>query len=332
MAARTLIAATPPAPRRTHVIASLWSVMLFASLLAAPPALAQDAPAAPAIVIELTPPSADAPADTQSGSVFFVGAATVILRYAGFTILTDPNFLQRGEQAQLGYGITSTRLTEPAMRIDQLPPIDLVVLSHYHGDHFDQRVQNVLDRKVAIVSTPHAVRQLRKLGFTATHALKPWQSLELRKGDSRLRVTAMPGRHGPAGGAHAMPPVMGSMLDFLHPQGGSRYRVYISGDTLVYDDLEDIPQRYPHVDLALLHLGGARMLGMLVSMDAAHGLQALRLIQPERAIPIHHDDYTVFKSPLSDFLAMAGHAGWADRVTVLKRGEAHHFKADGHAR
>src|SRR4028119_2320165 len=76
--------------------------------------------------------------DFGTGSIFFIGTATIILRFAGFTILTDPNFLHAGDHVHLGYGLTSERLTEPALDIDELPPLDLCVLSHYHGDHFDR--------------------------------------------------------------------------------------------------------------------------------------------------------------------------------------------------
>jgi uncharacterized membrane protein len=54
-----------------------------------------------------------------------------------FAILTDPNFLHAGEHVHLGYGLTAERLTNPAIDIEQLPPLDFCVLSHYHGDHFD---------------------------------------------------------------------------------------------------------------------------------------------------------------------------------------------------
>ncbi len=60
-----------------------------------------------------------------------------------------------------------------------------------------------------------------------------------------------------------------------------------TGDTLIIDDLKDIPRRYPEIDLALLHLGGTRVLGIMVTMDAKQGVQMIRLIQPWRAIPIH---------------------------------------------
>jgi L-ascorbate metabolism protein UlaG (beta-lactamase superfamily) len=52
----------------------------------------------------------------------FVGTATTVLRLGGFTLLTDPNFLHRGQRAYLGYGLTSKRLTEPALQPDELPP------------------------------------------------------------------------------------------------------------------------------------------------------------------------------------------------------------------
>src|SRR3954469_24089466 len=56
--------------------------------------------------------------NTQEGSVFFIGTATVILRVGGFSILTDPNFLHRGDHVHLGYGLTSERLTDPALTLD----------------------------------------------------------------------------------------------------------------------------------------------------------------------------------------------------------------------
>src|SRR6185312_4344495 len=84
--------------------------------------------------------------DTGRGSVFFIGTATVIIRYAGFTILTDPNFLHHGEQVHLGYGAHATRKTNPALELEELPPIDLIVLSHMHEDHFDRVVARKLDK------------------------------------------------------------------------------------------------------------------------------------------------------------------------------------------
>src|SRR5215208_8067919 len=96
---------------------------------------------------------------------FFVGTATVLLRLGGFTILTDPNFLHAGEQVHLGYGLHSTRRTNPAIEIEDLPPLDLIVLSHLHEDHFDRVAEEKLDKSVTIVTTRHAAAALEKAGF-----------------------------------------------------------------------------------------------------------------------------------------------------------------------
>jgi glyoxylase-like metal-dependent hydrolase (beta-lactamase superfamily II) len=80
------------------------------------------------------------------------GNATVILSYAGCTILTDPNFLHRGDHVHLGYGMTAARRTDPALELEALPPIDFVLLSHMHEDHFDREVERKLDRGLPIVN------------------------------------------------------------------------------------------------------------------------------------------------------------------------------------
>jgi L-ascorbate metabolism protein UlaG (beta-lactamase superfamily) len=265
-------------------------------------------------------------ADLKSGSIFFVGTATVVLRYAGFTILTDPNFLHAGDHVHLGYGLRSERQTNPAIEIEDLPPLDLVLLSHLHGDHFDRVAEAKLDKRVPIITTPHAARYLEGKGFRPPAALDTWESILVRKGDAQLRVTAMPGTHAPGPLRKVLPPVMGSMLEFGTTEGGTRIRLYITGDTLIHDRLREIPRRYPEIDLALLHLGGTRVLGLLVTMDADQGVEAMRIVDPKTAIPIHYNDYTVFKSPLEDFKRAVAQAGLEDRVRYLAHGETYQFE------
>lgn len=60
----------------------------------------------------------------------FVGTATTVLRLGPFTLLTDPNFLHRGQRAYLGKGLFSKRVTEPSLQPADLPPLDVVLLSH----------------------------------------------------------------------------------------------------------------------------------------------------------------------------------------------------------
>ena len=265
--------------------------------------------------------------DLSSGSVFFVGTATVIIRFAGFTILTDPNFLHTGDHVHLGYGLTSERLTEPAFDIAELPPMDLCVLSHYHGDHFDQVVEEKLQKDLPIVTTQHATENLSAKGFINPIPLETWDSVTFAHREASLKISSMPGQHGPAVVDFALPPVMGSMLDFETANGERMLRMYISGDTLVHDDLNEIPKRFPGVDLALLHLGGTRIMGVLLTMDDEQGVEIMRIIEPEKAIPIHYNDYDVFKSPLEDFKRAAEKAGLSDRLIYLAHGESYNFRA-----
>ncbi|WP_323144222.1 MBL fold metallo-hydrolase [Massilia phyllosphaerae] len=284
------------------------------------------APAATAATQTLTLPAGSAAPAVAEGSVQFIGTATVLIRYQGFTILTDPNFLHKGDHVHLGYGLTSERLTNPAIDLDQLPPIDLVVLSHMHEDHFDKLVQEKLAKDTPIVSTPEAAEALKQLGFTRTFGLSKWGKLEVEKGNARLRITAAPGRHGKLGMQALLPTVMGSVLDFGPDTAAPSYRMYISGDTLVYDDLQNIPQRFPGIDLALLHLGGTRILGVFkVTMDGKDGVQLMQIVQPRHAIPIHYNDYDVFKSPLADFAREVKEAGLEQKVTYLAHGQTYFF-------
>ncbi len=259
------------------------------------------------------------------GELTFIGTATVLVRYGGFTFLTDPNFLHQGQYAKLGYGLRSKRLTEPSMQIADLPPLDFVVLSHHHGDHFDEVATAELDKRVPIITTARAARKLARDGFLAPVALDTWESQTVTRGDATVRITAMPGKHAPQPLDALLPPVMGSVLDFSR-DGEDTFRLYITGDTLLHDRLEEIPRRYPGIDLALVHLGGTRVLGVLVTMDAGQGVRALQIIQPTTAVPIHYHDYTVFKDPLSSFKDAVTAAALTTTVRYVGHGETYQLE------
>jgi L-ascorbate metabolism protein UlaG (beta-lactamase superfamily) len=309
--------------------ARLFQTFLLAALCACAGLAYADATATPAqgetFSLQLATDGA-APQDANTGTVQFIGTATVIIRFQGFTILTDPNFLHKGEHVHLGYGLTAERKTNPAINFENLPPIDLVVLSHFHEDHFDKLVQEKLNRATPIVSTKEASERLKRMGFTRTFGLSTWDRLDVAKGASRLRITAAPGRHGPAGVAVLLPKTMGSVLDFGANTAAPDYRMYISGDTLVYDDIRAIPQRFPNIDLALLHLGGTRILGVVkVTMDGKDGVRMMQIVRPKKTVPIHYNDYDVFKSPLEDFAREVRAAGLEQEVVYLAHGQTYSF-------
>jgi L-ascorbate metabolism protein UlaG (beta-lactamase superfamily) len=222
--------------------------------------------------------------------------------------------------------LTSERLTEPAINIEDLPPIDLCVLSHYHGDHFDQVVEEKLQKDLPIVTTAHAVEKLEEKSFTKGVALETWETAEFTKGAAKLRVTSMPGQHGPGIVDFALPPVMGSVLDFEIGESNRLLRLYISGDTLLINDLNEIPKRFPEIDLGIFHLGGTMVMGVMVTMDDEQGVEAVKIINPDVAIPIHYNDYDVFRSPLEDFKRAAEAAGLSKKMVYLAHGETYNFE------
>ena len=260
-------------------------------------------------------------------TVTFVGNATTLISGGGVTLLTDPNFLHRGQHAYLGYGLLSRRLKEPALDIDALPALDGVVLSHMHGDHWDRVAQRGLDHALPILTTPHAATRLSRRGFGRALALDTWQHHQFVKGTSTVTVTSLPGRHAPTPVNRFLPPVMGSMIEFS--DGSATRRLYVSGDTLFVDELREIPVRFESIDVGVLHLGGTRLpfgrhlpFGLTVTMDGRQGADTVELLNLPRMIPVHFDDYGVFASPLSEFVDEMKRRGLGERIVELERGSS----------
>ncbi|GMA87901.1 hypothetical protein GCM10025868_31510 [Angustibacter aerolatus] len=201
----------------------------------------------------------------------FIGTATTLLRLGPFTLLTDPNFLHRGQYAYLGKGLVSKRLTDPAMDVGDLPPLDAVVLSHLHGDHFDRVARRGLDRSVPLVTTRHAARRLGPRGFEAV-ALGTWEQHALERDGHRLTIESLPGVHAYGVMGRLLPPVMGSLLTLRRGEE-TLLTVYLTGDTLLGDHLTAIHERHPQIDVAVVHLGGTKVLGALVTLDGAGGVE-----------------------------------------------------------
>ncbi|WVF68315.1 hypothetical protein IAT40_003080 [Kwoniella sp. CBS 6097] len=303
-------------------------------------------------------PSVSGPGSETDGSLTFIGTATTLLHYPPFTILTDPNFLHKGDHVHLGPGVTSARVTDPSIELEELPDIDVVLLSHYHEDHFDKEVEDKLRRDLPIITTPHAKKCLtedkaEEERFSHVYDVDTWQSMFVdakghTAGDNcnRVRVTAMPGKHVPPGFLEkandllgAVPPTNGWMVELGNQRDSSDfetgYRIYITGDTLLVDDLLAIPKRYSDagkpIDLMIAHLGGTTIPSpsiplLMVTMNGKMGVELIKLVKPDVTIPIHFDDYDVFASPLDEFKEEIKKAGLEDKVVFLDRGDRYDFR------
>ncbi len=231
-------------------------------------------------------------------TVTFVGNATTLISAGGLTLLTDPNFLHRWQHAYLGYGLVSKRLREPALNIDELP----------------------------IVTTPHAAKRLHHSGFGHALGLSTWQRHTITKGGNTVHLTSLPGRHAPLWSHRLLPPVMGTMLEFVAADRSVR-RLYVSGDTLLVEELDEISVRFDAIDAGVLHLGATRLpagrrlpFGLTVTMDGRQGAELVAKLALPKMITVHFDEYGVFASPPADFVAAMKRRGMGDRIIELDRG------------
>ncbi|MCA0145726.1 MBL fold metallo-hydrolase [Blastococcus sp. LR1] len=256
----------------------------------------------------------------------FGGNATMLLRVGPFTLLTDPSFLHRGQRAYLGKGLWTKRLTDPALQPTQLPALDAILLSHLHGDHWDDIATDHLDKATPVVTTQEAAKALGRKGFQATSDLEPWQQHVLAQDDDELRITSVPGVHGPGLLAKVLPPVMGSVLELV--RGGEvSWRGYISGDTLFRPFLGEVLERCGPLDVVIPHLGGTKALGLTVTMDDRQGADLVELLKPPMTVPVHYDDYDRFASPLGDFVAEVARRRLPGTIRPAYRGETMSLRA-----
>ena len=268
--------------------------------------------------------SPSSPADEVT--LTFGGNATMLLRLGPFTLLTDPNFLHRGQRAYLGKGLWTKRLTEPALQPTQLPALDSILLSHLHADHWDRIATRTLDRDTPVITTQAAARALGRRGFGQTLDLTPWQRHELSRDGVTLRITSVPGVHGPEPIARLLPPVMGSVLELV--RGGEvSWRGYITGDTIYRPWLGEVLQRCGPLDVVIPHLGGTRALGFTVTMDGRQGADLVELLKPPVTVPVHYDDYDRFASPLGDFVREVAERRVPGELRTVSRGETISLRA-----
>jgi L-ascorbate metabolism protein UlaG (beta-lactamase superfamily) len=108
-----------------------------------------------------------------------LGHATVLLRIEGQTILTDPVFSHR---VGLGMGLATVgprRLVAPALRIGELPPVDVILISHAHFDHLDRPSLDKLPKTARVVTARGTSDLISDMGFGEVSELDWNQSLTI---------------------------------------------------------------------------------------------------------------------------------------------------------
>jgi L-ascorbate metabolism protein UlaG (beta-lactamase superfamily) len=269
--------------------------------------------------------SVPAPADTgdvASPDLHFLGHSTVRVELAGRTVLTDP---------LLARTVGLLRRVAPMPDPSTWAGVDLVLISHLHSDHLHIPSLRTLGRGVRIVVPRGAGAWLRGRGFPRVDELSAGETLT----DGALRITGVRADHS----GHRLGPRLthGPATESLgHLLEGDGAAVYAAGDTALHDGMAVLARR--DVDVALLPVWGWGPTLGPGHLDPVTAADAVRLIRPRFAVPVHWGTLAVAGSigvasplrrrmrrllvdPPRSFATEVAARGLATRVVVTEPGQ-----------
>lgn len=246
----------------------------------------------------------------------YIGGPTALLEFGGLRLLTDPTFDPAGSEFSPNPLYSLKKNAGPALAPEALGRIDAVLLSHdHHFDNLDDSGRKLLAEAGKVFTTPDGAA---RLGGNAA-GLAHWESVDLPAPEGRtLRITGTPARHGPRGGDRG--PVTGFVLAFADRPDEA---VYISGDTVWYEGVEEVARRF-RVKLAVLFLGAAKVAvagPCHLTMTAGEAVLAARLFADAAVVPVHFEGWKHFTQSRADIEAAFAAAGLSGRLTWPVPGE-----------
>lgn len=254
--------------------------------------------------------------------ITYIDTACVVLNINGFRIITDPALDGKTGRWPRLVGkpfIFSKKTLEPSRaELDQ--PLNLALVSHdHHGDNLDESGKKLLVNVPHILSTKGAERRLRKLRVKGLH---PWESYAIN--DTRvpgLKVTAVPAQHTNIKRLlYAVGHVTGFVVEWSAQKNGA---LYISGDTVFFEGIEQIAKRFK-IHTAILHLGAGAFPylkpKLRVTMNAIEAIHTARVIQCRQEIPIHYEGWWHFREPVEDMKQQLMSSPLSNQLIWLERG------------
>ena len=234
-----------------------------------------------------TPPGPPPPRRVADGRLraTFINHATVLLQMDGVNVLTDPVWAKRVSPFSF---VGPRRHRPPGVRLEDLPPIDVVIVSHNHYDHMD--VETL--RRIARRDSPPIFVGLNNAAYLAGRGVRGardldwWDSVALPTG---VTITAVPARHfssrGPYDGNRAL------WCGFVVT--GASGSFYFAGDTGWGSHFSLIARRFPRLRLALLPIGAYRPRWFMspVHIDPEEAVCAHETLRATTSLAIHYGTF-----------------------------------------
>lgn len=213
----------------------------------------------------------------------WLGHSTVLIEIDGRRVLTDPVW---GLRASPMRWAGPRRFQPVPVALEQLPPLDAVLVSHDHYDHLDAFTIRRLMRlqpEVPFVTSLGVGARLEAWGVPAArvHELDWWERWQLPDGE--LAVHAAPSQHFSGRGLKDRNHTLWSALVIET----ARHRVFFSGDTGLTTEYGAIRERFGAFDLVLLEVGAFHPAWGDMHLGPRHALEALELLGGGAFLPVH---------------------------------------------
>lgn len=257
--------------------------------------------------------------------VTWLGHATFLIRIAGKVVLTDPFLGNRA--GPLGVG--PKRFVAAALAVDELPRIDVIVVSHNHYDHLDAKtIESYKHKESTQVIVPLGLATFfEKRGYTNVLEQAWWQTWQ----QDDLRITTLPAVHFSGRGLFDRNKTL--WASFAIASKGER--IWFSGDTASGEVFREIGDRHGPFDLALIGIGAYEPRSMMQSIHASpeDAIEIAKDIGAKRAVGMHWGTIRLtpedpFEAPQRFRQAAIDQGYGEDNAWIMKIGESRSLPHD----
>jgi L-ascorbate metabolism protein UlaG (beta-lactamase superfamily) len=240
-------------------------------------------------------------------AITWIGHASFLIQFTDLNVLIDPNFAN--------WLFLLKRLKRSGMKIRDLPPIDLVLLTHAHFDHFHKPTLRKLPApKIGVM--PWGVGDLaQNLGFSRVIELDWWESFSQRD----WKVTFTPSKHW---GARTLRDSHRGYGGFVLEHQGRK--IYHAGDSAYFGGFKEIGERLAP-EIALLPIGAYHPESFRrMHMGPDEAVKAFRDLRARRLVPMHYGTFRLafeaMDEPLRWLREIAARENLTQRLRVLDEG------------